>query len=440
VTGYTGTIHFTSSDPKAVLPANATLAGGKGTFSATFATAGTQSLTATDTVTSSSTGTLAISVLPGTATHLVFLQQPSSAAAGAAITPVVKVALLDQYNNVVTTDNTDKVTLVLGTNPSGATLSGGTVTVVQGVATFTGLSVSKAGTGYTLVGSSGTLTGTTSAAFNVTAAASGATLEGFESGLGNYWYSGYSYPYARTSTAAAHDGTYGFDDVGDGDWYFRTDAAAQINPGDPVSVWVKFAGAADGRAYFGFGTGGNGTLSVVLAPNSGQLLIQNNAGFGYTDLAAVRQSYVANQWYRVEVSWGTSGTVVTKLFSANGQTLLNTVTAATGDVTPGGFAFRATGHDKYFDTVTVTRGGNSFVAHTAATNAPPTGGTGGYLSPATSPSGTGIWGAGSPTIGLPGPGSTHPTEFRTGSSSYAPSFGVTGFSTDLREEWFVEVG
>ena len=59
-TGYTGTVHFTSSDASAVLPANYTFTGGDaGThvFSVTLKTAGTQSITATDTVTGTITGT-----------------------------------------------------------------------------------------------------------------------------------------------------------------------------------------------------------------------------------------------------------------------------------------------------------------------------------------------------------------------------------------------
>ena len=58
-TGYTGTVHFTSSDARATLPANYTFTGGDaGThvFSATLKTPGTQSITATDTVTGSITG------------------------------------------------------------------------------------------------------------------------------------------------------------------------------------------------------------------------------------------------------------------------------------------------------------------------------------------------------------------------------------------------
>ena len=56
VTGYTGTVHFTSSDTQAVLPANSTLTNGTGTFSVTLKTAGAQTITATDTVTATITG------------------------------------------------------------------------------------------------------------------------------------------------------------------------------------------------------------------------------------------------------------------------------------------------------------------------------------------------------------------------------------------------
>jgi hypothetical protein len=131
-------------------------------------------------------------------------------------------------------------------------------------------------------------------------------------------------------------------------------------------VWINFAGTANGRAYFGFGTTANGLDSVVLAPNSDQLLIQNNAGFNsYTNLAAANQTYAANTWYLVQIKWGTSGTVVANLYASNGTKLLNSVTAATGDTTPGTFAFRAIGSTKYFSTVTDTPDVNNFAIHSA---------------------------------------------------------------------------
>src|SRR5439155_11083049 len=57
VTSYGGTVHFTSSDGAASLPANSTLTNGAGSFSATLNTRPSQTITATDTVTSSITGT-----------------------------------------------------------------------------------------------------------------------------------------------------------------------------------------------------------------------------------------------------------------------------------------------------------------------------------------------------------------------------------------------
>jgi hypothetical protein len=86
-TGYTGTVHFTSSDAHAVLPANYTFTSsdaGSHTFSATLNTAGTQSLTATDIntgITGSQTG---ITVDPVTASSLLVSDFPSPATAGVA--------------------------------------------------------------------------------------------------------------------------------------------------------------------------------------------------------------------------------------------------------------------------------------------------------------------------------------------------------------------
>ena len=56
-TNYSGTVHFTSSDATAVLPANSGLTSGTGVFNATLKTTGTQTVTATDTVSNTLTGT-----------------------------------------------------------------------------------------------------------------------------------------------------------------------------------------------------------------------------------------------------------------------------------------------------------------------------------------------------------------------------------------------
>src|SRR6185437_13895068 len=60
--------------------------------------------------------------------------------------------------------------LAIATNPSGGTLSGtATVAAVNGVATFSGLSIDQVGSGYTLAATSAGLIGAASAAFDVTA-------------------------------------------------------------------------------------------------------------------------------------------------------------------------------------------------------------------------------------------------------------------------------
>jgi hypothetical protein len=56
-TGYTGTVQITSTDGAASLPADAMLTNGTGTFSVTFNTAGSQTITARDTINSGITGT-----------------------------------------------------------------------------------------------------------------------------------------------------------------------------------------------------------------------------------------------------------------------------------------------------------------------------------------------------------------------------------------------
>ena len=102
-TGYTGTVSLTSSDPQAVLPSSFTFPGTTGThtFAVTLETAGTQSITATDTVTSSITGTeTGITVQAAAASILKVTGFPTSDTAGAAGNVVV--TAYDAYGNVAT--------------------------------------------------------------------------------------------------------------------------------------------------------------------------------------------------------------------------------------------------------------------------------------------------------------------------------------------------
>lgn len=109
------------------------------------------------------------SVTVGSPSKLGFAQQPASATAGNSISPAVTIRILDAGGNL--TSSTASVTIAIGTNPGGGTLSGTlTSTAVSGTATFSTLSIDKAGTGYTLGAASSGLTSATSTGFNITAA------------------------------------------------------------------------------------------------------------------------------------------------------------------------------------------------------------------------------------------------------------------------------
>ena len=101
--GYTGTVHFTSTDRQAGLPADYTFTAADRAcirFSATLKTAGTQSLTATDTVTGSIAGSqTGIVVKPAAASQFV-ISAPSSVTHGVAFSLTLTVE--DAYGNVVT--------------------------------------------------------------------------------------------------------------------------------------------------------------------------------------------------------------------------------------------------------------------------------------------------------------------------------------------------
>src|SRR5258706_143026 len=103
-TGYAGTVHFTSTDGAASLPINSTLVNGVGTFSATLNTAGNQTITATDTVTASITGTsgpIAVSAgAPSTMTANAGTT-PQSATINTAFAVAPAVTVRDAGNNPV---------------------------------------------------------------------------------------------------------------------------------------------------------------------------------------------------------------------------------------------------------------------------------------------------------------------------------------------------
>ena len=93
--------------------------------------------------------------------------QPSNAAVGQTISPAITVAVVDAKGNTITANNTQVVTLAIASGPAGTKLLGTTtVRAVNGVADFSNLSLSLAGT-YTLTATGGALTPDSSNEFTV---------------------------------------------------------------------------------------------------------------------------------------------------------------------------------------------------------------------------------------------------------------------------------
>ena len=179
VTGYTGTVHFTSSDGQAVLPANATLTNGIGTLSATLKSAGNQAITATDTVTSITGTSGAIVVSPTAATHFT-VSAPASAAGNAAFT--FTVTALDQFNNTAT-GYAGTVHFIssdgAATLPANSTLTNGVGTFAATLQTGGGQTLTATDTvTASITGTSGTITVTLPPATHFTVSAPGSATAG----------------------------------------------------------------------------------------------------------------------------------------------------------------------------------------------------------------------------------------------------------------------
>jgi hypothetical protein len=232
-------------------------------------------LAATATSVTSATSA-AFNITPGAASILVFTQQPTSETAGVGITPAVQVTARDGLGNTATAF-TGTVTVAIGTNPNGGTLSGtSALAATAGVASFPGVSIDKAGTGYTLTAAATGLTGATSTAFNITAAA--ATTIAFQAGNGQS---------ATVATAVA------------------TDPA--------VIVTDQFGNPVQGINVTFTVTGGGGTI----APAS-----PATVGTGTNGIAAL-------------TSWTLGTTAGTNTMTAASGTLTNSPLTFTATATPG---------------------------------------------------------------------------------------------------------
>jgi hypothetical protein len=98
---------------------------------------------------------------------LSFGQQPTNTIAGTSVDPAITVRVLDVRDELVTSF-TGSVSIAIQNNPANGTLSGTRqVDAVGGIATFSDLSIQRAGSGYTLRATAGGMTQATSTSFSV---------------------------------------------------------------------------------------------------------------------------------------------------------------------------------------------------------------------------------------------------------------------------------
>ncbi|MGE5141801.1 MAG: beta strand repeat-containing protein, partial [Acidobacteriota bacterium] len=109
----------------------------------------------------------AFDIVASTASMLVCTVQPTTTVAGNAIA-AIQVTARDASNQTVTSF-TGGVTIAIGTNPGGGSLTGTTTdSAASGVATFSGLSIDKSGSGYTLTATSAGLQSASCGPFDIT--------------------------------------------------------------------------------------------------------------------------------------------------------------------------------------------------------------------------------------------------------------------------------
>jgi len=150
-----------------------------------------------------------------------------------------------------------------------------------------------------------------------------------------------------------------------GDYVVRTDKQIGL-PGQAISWWIRFQGKARANCGFGLNSSGQGFFLCV-DPSTNTLHFANTPDYTNPLLKVVSQTYKLNVWYRAEVIFNTITNVTGKLYSANGTTLLNSITLEIPDLTLGGLAIRGD-FSVHFDDI---RGGTREILVISDTNFAP---------------------------------------------------------------------
>jgi hypothetical protein len=201
-----------------------------------------------------------------------------------------------------------------------------------------------------------------SVAVLATSVAQAAIIEDFESGaFGSEWIG--TGGTTSTSSSFARDGTYGGST--NGNWYYRTDAAATLGSDSSISVWFK-ARPGDtvtsaGGIRIGFGASASGASSF------GAGGFWNNDNYGNTQLTTTTvdagsgtTNLTPGYWYRLAVSFGP--TIIGGIYFGANDTQISRSFTATGlnHGASGGIAIYSTA-GRGFDSLSLINPGVSAV-------------------------------------------------------------------------------
>src|SRR5258706_11732644 len=131
---------------------------------------------------------------------------------------------------------------------------------------------------------------------------------------------------SSTGTLAAHDGSAG---LLESEWMIDQFVSVGA-PGERLSAWVS--GDGGGRAYLGFGPTPKGTKALVFAPNAHTLILNDIPGFyTFEDVETAQIPLSVGAWYKLEIEFGSGGSVTGRLYESDGASLVATVTHTFSD-------------------------------------------------------------------------------------------------------------
>jgi len=272
-------------------------------------------LTAADGTVTAATSS-AFSITAGTATKLVFSTQPSNSTGGISFTSQPVVTVQDSNGNTVTSEASSvTLTITSGTGTSGAsvTCTANAQAASSGVATFSGCSIDKPGTGYTLRATDGSLTAATSTAFDITVGPASKVVLTTQPATGSSVTAGSPFPVVATEQDAGGN-TITSDST--------TAVSLTLASGTGLSCPGAPTAFTSGTASF--------TCSLTLAATgyalkatAGNFTVTGN-NFSVTPAAANKLTYTS------QPAGATAGTALSAFSVAVKDTYGNTVTTGTG--------------------------------------------------------------------------------------------------------------